>query len=457
MNAPKDSLSKLLDRAEVKPPPSVEQADAAAWDDFAERVVRQIGGRTRLQPEEVDQLLAPPSLAAEDGEPRLATSNESVTTSRNTGAATMSESDRPKPSIKRPSLKELAERVSKAPPPSVQTPLPVSRAAAPSESAPASLAPKSLAPASVAAASVAAPSVAARPSVAPASVAPSAPASVAPASVAPASTAASTSTVPSSAAAPSEAAAKVVALPVKKAEEEKSGGSMTGLYIAAAGLAAAAGLFFFLRSSGNTETKTAAPKAEVVETSVKQAENTAAPVETAAPAPAPEKKDDGALDLADLASESAAPATEPGPGGPGAVAQLGPDAAKPERPVKIEMEGTLEDKMKETVGPIEEKTAAVPAAGEVVPKNVPDQPPQGSVTAAVGKVMGSAKACVAGADEPSRATITFGSSGAAQNVSVGGWAAKNPSASSCIQGALKGANVGPFSKPTYSFSVTIRP
>ena len=448
MNAPKDSLSKLLDRAEVKPPPSVEQADAAAWDDFAERVVRQIGGRTRLQPEEVDQLLAPPSLAAEDGEPRLATSNESVTTSRNTGAATMSESDRPKPSIKRPSLKELAERVSKAPPPSVQTPLPVSRAAAPSESPPASLAPRSLAPASVAA-----PSVAARPSVAPASVAPSvAPASLAPASVAPPSVA---PTAPSSTA-PSEAAAKVVALPVKKAEEEKSGSSM-GLYIAAAGIAAAAGLFLFLRSSGDAETKTAAPKAEVVETSVKQAENTAAPVETAAPAPAPEKKDDGALDLADLASESAAPATEPVPGAPGAVAQLGPDAAKPERPVKIEMEGTLEDKMKETVGPIEEKTAAVPAAGEVTPKNVPDQPPQGSVTAAVGKVMGSAKACVAGADEPSRATITFGSSGAAQNVSVGGWAAKNPSASSCIQGALKGANVGPFSKPTYSFSVTIRP
>lgn len=367
----------------------------------------------------------------------------------------MSESDRPKPSIKRPSLKELAERVSKAPPPSVQTPLPVSRAASPSESAPASLAPKSLAPASVAPPSLSAraPASVAAPSVAPASVAPASVAapSVPPASVAPASVA------PPSAAAPSEAAAKVVALPVKKVEEEKSGGSMTGLYIAAAGLAAAAGLFFFLRSSDNTQPKTAAPKAEVVETTTAQAATTATAVETAAPAPAAEKKDDGALDLADLASDSAAPATEPVPGSTGAVAQLGPDAAKPERPVKIEMEGTLEDKMKETVGPIEEKTAAVPAAGEVVPKNVPDQPPQGSVTAAVGKVMGSAKACVAGADEPSRATITFGSSGAAQNVSVGGWAAKNPSASSCIQGALKGANVGPFSKPTYSFSVTIRP
>lgn len=57
--------------------------------------------------------------------------------------------------------------------------------------------------------------------------------------------------------------------------------------------------------------------------------------------------------------------------------------------------------------------------------------------------MGGAKACVAGADDDvSRATITFGSSGAVQSVSVAGWAAGKPAAS-CIQSALKGANVGP--------------
>jgi hypothetical protein len=78
------------------------------------------------------------------------------------------------------------------------------------------------------------------------------------------------------------------------------------------------------------------------------------------------------------------------------------------------------------------------------------------VSAYVGSVMGGAKACVAGADEPSRATVTVSSSGKVTGVSVGGWAAGKPAAS-CIQNALKGGSVAPFSKPSYSFGVNIRP
>ncbi len=87
---------------------------------------------------------------------------------------------------------------------------------------------------------------------------------------------------------------------------------------------------------------------------------------------------------------------------------------------------------------------------------IPEQPSQGTVAAAMGTVMPGAKACVAGADDVSRATVTFGSSGAVTGVSVSGWAASKPAAG-CIKTALKGANVGPFSKSSFSFGVTIRP
>jgi len=74
----------------------------------------------------------------------------------------------------------------------------------------------------------------------------------------------------------------------------------------------------------------------------------------------------------------------------------------------------------------------------------------------VASVMGAAKGCVAGADDVSRAQITFGSGGAVKSVSVTGWAASN-GASSCVKGALQGANVGAFSSPSFTVGVTIRP
>src|SRR5262249_35626965 len=100
--------------------------------------------------------------------------------------------------------------------------------------------------------------------------------------------------------------------------------------------------------------------------------------------------------------------------------------------------------------------APEPAAGKPLNQTIPEQPPQGSVQAAIGSVMGGAKACVAGADDVSRAQVTFSSSGAVTNVSVTGWAASH-GATSCIKQALKGANVGAFSKPSYAVGVTIRP
>jgi hypothetical protein len=117
--------------------------------------------------------------------------------------------------------------------------------------------------------------------------------------------------------------------------------------------------------------------------------------------------------------------------------------------------------MAQAVGADGEKKATVtsdnaePAAG-ARNQNIPEQPSQGSVQAAIGTVMGGAKACVAGADDVSRAQITFSSSGTVSGVSVTGWAASH-SATGCVKAALKGAKVGPFSKSTYTVGVTIRP
>lgn len=90
------------------------------------------------------------------------------------------------------------------------------------------------------------------------------------------------------------------------------------------------------------------------------------------------------------------------------------------------------------------------------PTDVPQQPSSGAVQAAVGSVLGSARACVAGHDAPSRATIVFGSDGGVQNVAVSGPAAGTP-AEACIRAALKRARVAPFAKPSFSVGVTVRP
>ena len=106
--------------------------------------------------------------------------------------------------------------------------------------------------------------------------------------------------------------------------------------------------------------------------------------------------------------------------------------------------------------PAEAAGTPEPAAGNAKTQNIPEQPSQGSVQAAVGTVMGGAKGCVAGADDVSRANVTFSSGGAVTSVSVTGWAAAHGK-SSCVQAALKGAKVGAFSKPSYTVGVTIRP
>jgi hypothetical protein len=91
-----------------------------------------------------------------------------------------------------------------------------------------------------------------------------------------------------------------------------------------------------------------------------------------------------------------------------------------------------------------------------MPTDLPQQPSTGAVQAAVGAVMGGARACIAGHDEASRATVTFGSDGSVKSVSVSGPAGGTPAAA-CIQGALRKARVAPFAKDSYSVGFSIRP
>jgi hypothetical protein len=71
-------------------------------------------------------------------------------------------------------------------------------------------------------------------------------------------------------------------------------------------------------------------------------------------------------------------------------------------------------------------------------------------------VLGGARACVAGQDAPSSATVTFGSDGRVQSVGVSGPAAGTP-AEACIKAALSKARVQPFARPSFTVSTPVRP
>ncbi len=236
----------------------------------------------------------------------------------------------------------------------------------------------------------------------------------------------------------------------------KQGSSLgVGVGIGALGLAAAAA--FALWTKTRAPEMPTAPTVAAVETSAPVADaptKDKSPGEAEAKAAGPEQ---GVIDINQLDDAAATTTSAPLVGGPLPGGPL-PVAAKPdEKPVPTGPGEELGDAIRDRAGGgTQAPEDAEPAAGEPSRKNVPDVPPTGAVTSAINAVKGGAKSCVAGADEPSSATITFSSSGAVQGVSVGGWA-QGKSAAACIKAALQSARVPPFAKPTYATSVTIRP
>lgn len=265
---------------------------------------------------------------------------------------------------------------------------------------------------------------------------------------------------------PISAAPAVTAAP---AEKKGSGGAIAGVVIAFVGIAAAAAIF--LRGNDSAPVATAPEAAKPA--AVAQVEPTADPAKDKAPAeaasaateePAPAASADSAsAALAQNTGAGAAPPTgAPGDVKPAAGPSDAPKATGGAKPAAggDAKPGDLASAMAQAAGA--EKTAttdtsaAQPAAGGAKGGSTPEQPSQGSVQAAVGSVMGGAKACVAGADDVSRANITFSSSGAVSSVSVTGWAAAHGK-TGCVKSALSGAKVGAFSKPSFTVGVTIRP
>jgi hypothetical protein len=195
---------------------------------------------------------------------------------------------------------------------------------------------------------------------------------------------------------------------------------------------------------------------------------------TAPEATAPQAKDTPPLDVAALPSTEPEgkpdPAKVPTTAGPGtagtatASKEAPPDprltAPAPAKGAPTGKTGDLQDEMARAVGPINKSVevapTAEPASAGSRNQNIPEQPSQGSVQAAIGAVVGGAKACVADADDISRAMVTFSSEGKVTSVSVSGWAAAHGK-TGCVQAALKAAKVGPFSKSSFSVPVPIRP
>ncbi|APR84234.1 serine/threonine protein kinase [Minicystis rosea] len=255
-----------------------------------------------------------------------------------------------------------------------------------------------------------------------------------------------------------EKPATVTALPAKKSNT----GVIGGVAIAVLGIAAAFAIV--------SRKPDAAPPAAAA-----HVEKAPEPAKTAAPEPAAATATPTAVASAEPTPSASADSKADAPKAPVAVGGPLPSApstaaAAPSADAKVAAKtptptgkpGDLQSEMAKAVGQQDGAKAdqggpaPEPAAAGPKNQNIPEQPSQGAVAAAFGPVMGGAKSCVAGADDVSRASVTFSSSGAVTSVSVSGWAAANGK-SGCVQAALKGAKVGPFSKPSFTVGVPIRP
>jgi hypothetical protein len=87
---------------------------------------------------------------------------------------------------------------------------------------------------------------------------------------------------------------------------------------------------------------------------------------------------------------------------------------------------------------------------------LPARPSVGDVQAAAGQVLMRARMCLAGQEEGSPATLTFGSDGRVKSVVISGPAAGTP-AEACLKSSLSSPRVPPFSEKSFSFSLTVRP
>lgn len=241
--------------------------------------------------------------------------------------------------------------------------------------------------------------------------------------------------------APAAAEASVHPLPARPAPARSGAGPLLMAGIGLLGLAAAAVIVVRAQQKATPGPVAAAPSATPAE----------------AVAPAASAPGESVVSINDLAPTAggASPAARPG-GEKLALKGGGPEPKAAEAPTAPEAKP---EALPEPVAKVDEKKddeAAKQMKPAATAGELPDKPSTGAVQAAIGSVMGSARACVAGHDEASRATLTFGSDGRVQSVAVSGKAAGTP-AEACIKAALGKARVQPFARPSFSVGTTIRP
>ncbi|MCA9597117.1 MAG: hypothetical protein KC776_27575 [Myxococcales bacterium] len=227
------------------------------------------------------------------------------------------------------------------------------------------------------------------------------------------------------------------------AQKKSSAGPWIAGVVALVGLAAALVIVVRQKSDEPAPWEATAPGASAAE--LAQAPTPAATSQQTKP-------EDDIVPLEDLPSgplAKQAPATSGGGKAAGsAPAEEDKKAAAKEEPAKPETKPDPESE--------EDKEFALKSKPAAQTGDLPEKPSSGAVQAAISAPLGGARACVAGQDAPSRATVTFGSDGRVQSVGVSGPAAGTP-AESCIRAALSKARVQPFARSTFSVGVTVRP
>ncbi len=230
------------------------------------------------------------------------------------------------------------------------------------------------------------------------------------------------------------------------AGKRRSSGPLVAAGVALVGLAAAVAIF--VRGHNQPPPLETNPQVQ------QQPVAAAAPAASAAPAPAKAAEEEkGVLSLDQLPNGELAAASKTAPSAGAHAAPRGKlAAAAPEdkSEVKVQLPGTASDKT------TQDKPIPGMKPAEGTTNGLPDKPSTGAVAVAVGAVLGSARACVAGQDEPSHAVIVFGSDGRVKSVSVSGPAAGTPAAG-CIRAALSQARLQPFARSTFSVGTPVRP
>lgn len=159
--------------------------------------------------------------------------------------------------------------------------------------------------------------------------------------------------------------------------------------------------------------------------------------------------------LAAAPTSTHAPATKATPSKAGAAPSAATPAVAPSAAVVAQAAVELEEEAQPAQGARSEPEPPAAEANlkpaEGTSGGVPLTPSAGAVSTALGSVRGNAQACLAGQTDPVSAVVTFASDGHVLRVSAAG-----PSGP-CIQAALSKARIQPFARDSYSAPLTVRP